>query len=85
LYIFEEKVPFWIQELSMTNYMFWFYLSQWVLIFEHFKTSVYIGKRLQLSEKELETHGVTDLKHCKKTNFVYCSLLILSSVAAVFV
>ena len=85
LYIFEDKVPFWIQEFSMTNYMFWFYLSQWVFIFEHYKTSVYIEKRLQLSEKELETHSVTDLKHWEKTNLVYCSLLILSSVATVFV
>jgi hypothetical protein len=79
----DDTVPFWIEETCFTNFMFWFYLSQWVFIFEHYKTSVYIEKRLTLSDEELETHSVTDLKHWRNTNAVYCSLLIASSVAAV--
>ena len=67
----------------MTNYMFWFYLSQWVFIFEHYKTSVYIEKRLTLSDEELVTHSDADLEHWKKTNFVYCLLLVASSLVAV--
>jgi hypothetical protein len=63
--------------------MFCFFLLQWLFIFEHYKTSVYIEKRLTLSDEELETHSVTDLKHWRNTNAVYCSLLTAFSVAAV--
>ena len=82
LYIF-QGVPFLIQETCFTNYMMWFFLLQWFFIFEHYKTSVYIEKRLTLSEKELETQSLSDLKHWKHTNYIYCSLLIVLSVVSV--
>jgi len=57
LWLFAHDIPFWIEDYSFTNYMFWFYLAQWLFIFEHYKASIYIEKRLQLFDEELEIHS----------------------------
>jgi len=65
--------------------MFWFYLAQWFFIFEHYKASIYIEKRLELSDEELENHSETDLKLWAKYNVSYCLLLTFLSVIAFLV